>query len=116
MITCEINYASKNKKGEWVCGDSIKIKRNEEKCVVSVSDGLGSGVKANILSTLTATMATTMVFNDVPIKEVFTSIISTLPTCKVRKISYSTLATCLIDYKKKRCTIFEYEFPLIFYF
>ncbi|WP_126992877.1 SpoIIE family protein phosphatase [Thermosipho globiformans] len=116
MITCEINYASKNKKGEWVCGDSIKIRRNEEKCVVSVSDGLGSGVKANILSTLTATMATTMVFNNVPIKEVFTSIISTLPTCKVRKISYSTLATCLIDYKKKRCTIFEYEFPLIFYF
>ncbi|MBB6062639.1 hypothetical protein HNP65_001077 [Thermosipho japonicus] len=116
MITCEINYASKNKKGEWVCGDSIKIRRNEEKCVVSVSDGLGSGVKANILSTLTATMATTMVFNNVPIKEVFTSIISTLPTCKVRRISYSTLATCLMDYKKKRCTIFEYEFPLIFYF
>ena len=116
MITCEVNYASKNKKGEWVCGDSIKIKRNEEKCVVSVSDGLGSGVKANILSTLTSIMATTMVFNNVPIEEVFKSIISTLPTCKVRKISYSTLATCLIDYKSKKCTIFEYEFPLIFYF
>lgn len=116
MITCEVNYASKNKKGEWVCGDSIKIKRNEEKCVVSVSDGLGSGVKANILSTLTATMATTMVFNNVPIEEVFTSILSTLPICKVRKISYSTLATCLIDYKEKKCTIFQYEFPLIFYF
>lgn len=116
MITCEINYASKNKKGEWVCGDSLKIKRNEKKCVVSVSDGLGSGVKANILSTLTSTMATTMVFNNVPIEEVFVSIISTLPTCKVRKISYSTLATCLIDYDNKKCTIFEYEFPLVFYF
>lgn len=116
MITCEVNYASKNKKGEWVCGDSIKIKRSEEKCVVSISDGLGSGVKANILSTLTSTMATTMVFNNVPIEEVFKSIISTLPTCKVRKISYSTLATCLIDYKRKKFTIFEYEFPLIFYF
>ncbi|ABR30360.1 stage II sporulation protein [Thermosipho melanesiensis] len=116
MITCEINYAFKNKGGEWVCGDSINIKRNEEKCVVSVSDGLGSGVKANILSTLTSTMSTTMVFNNVSIEEVFSSILSTLPTCKVRRISYSTLATCLIDYKKKRCTIFEYEFPLIFYF
>ncbi|ANQ53515.1 stage II sporulation protein [Thermosipho sp. 1063] len=116
MITCEINFLSKNKRGEWVCGDSIKIKRNEEKCVVSVSDGLGSGVKANILSTLTATMATTMVFNNIPIEEVFSSILSTLPTCKVRKISYSTLATCLVDYRNKRCTIFEYEFPLIFYF
>ncbi|QTA38535.1 SpoIIE family protein phosphatase [Thermosipho ferrireducens] len=116
MITCEVHYASKSKKGEWVCGDSIKIRKNEEKCVVSVSDGLGSGVKANILSTLTSTMASTMVFNNVPIEEVFESILTTLPTCKVRKISYSTLATCLVDYKSKRCTIFEYEFPLIFYF
>ncbi len=113
MITCEIHYAQKNKFGELVCGDSIRYKHDENKMVVSVSDGLGSGVKANILATLTSTIATTMVFNDVSIEDTFRSILKTLPVCKVRGISYSTLATCKIDYNKKKCTIFEYEFPLV---
>ena len=113
MLTCEIHYAQKNKAGESVCGDTIKIKKSEGKTVVSISDGLGSGVKASILSTLTASMATTMVFNGVPISEVFQSIISTLPICKVRGISYATLATCLIDCVTEKCTIFEYDFPVV---
>lgn len=51
MLTCEIHYAQKNKAGESICGDTITIKRSENKTVVSISDGLGSGVKASILST-----------------------------------------------------------------
>ncbi|HCI28877.1 MAG TPA: SpoIIE family protein phosphatase [Fervidobacterium sp.] len=113
MITCEIHYAQKNRSGESICGDTIKIKKSEEKTVVSISDGLGSGVKASILSTLTASMATTMVFDGISISEVFESIISTLPTCKVRGISYATLATCLIDHENEKCTIFEYDFPVV---
>ncbi|MBT1247155.1 MULTISPECIES: SpoIIE family protein phosphatase [unclassified Thermosipho (in: thermotogales)] len=116
MITCEITYGFKNKLGEEVCGDTVKIKKSEEKTVVSVSDGLGSGVKANILSTLTASMATSMVFNGLPIEEVFESILLTLPVCKVRGISYATLATCLVEHTKKCCTIIEYEFPVLFFF
>jgi hypothetical protein len=116
MITCEVSYSSKNKEGETICGDTISIKRNAEREVISVSDGLGSGVKASILSTLTASMASTMVFNKVPIDEVFSSILSTLPVCKVRGISYATLCTALVDYKKKRCSIIEYEFPVVLFF
>ncbi|MFN3691638.1 MAG: SpoIIE family protein phosphatase, partial [Fervidobacterium sp.] len=113
MLTCEIKYAQKNKEGEEVCGDTIKIKKDETKTVVSISDGLGSGVKASILSTLTASMATTMVFNNVPIDEVFKSIISTLPTCKVRGISYATLATCSVDHTNGICNIYEYDVPVV---
>ncbi|MFN4223591.1 MAG: PP2C family protein-serine/threonine phosphatase [Fervidobacterium nodosum] len=113
MLTCEIHYAQKNKAGEEVCGDTIKIKRDEKKTVVSVSDGLGSGIKASILSTLTASMATTMVFKNVHISEVFKSIISTLPTCKVRGISYATLATCHVDHETGECDIYEYDFPVV---
>ncbi|OAA29486.1 stage II sporulation protein [Kosmotoga arenicorallina S304] len=116
MLTCEVNYSYKNKGGEEVCGDTIKIKRDVDKTVVSLSDGLGSGVKASILSTLTATMATTMVFNRVPIEEVFSSILSTLPVCKERGISYATLSTFLIDHEQKKCFVVEYEFPVILFF
>jgi len=62
MLTCDVNFAFKSKEGEEVCGDSIKIKRNEDRVVVTVSDGLGSGIKASILSTLTASLTTTMPF------------------------------------------------------
>ncbi len=113
MITCEIHYAQKNKAGEFVCGDSVHYKHDQNKMVVSVSDGLGSGVKANILATLTSSIATTMVFNDVGIEDAFKSILKTLPVCKVRGISYATLATCKVEYSRKKCTIFEYEFPVV---
>ncbi|QAV32596.1 Stage II sporulation protein E (SpoIIE) [Fervidobacterium changbaicum] len=116
MLTSEIYYAQKNKAGEEVCGDTVKVKKTEEKTVVSVSDGLGSGIKASILSTLTASMSTTMVLNDVPISEVFSSIISTLPTCKVRGISYATLATCYVNHVTGDCHIFEYDFPIVLFY
>ncbi len=113
MIICEIHYTQKNKAGELVCGDWVSYKHNEKQMVVSVSDGLGSGVKANILATLTSSIATTMVFNNVRIEDTFEAILKTLPTCKVRGISYATLATCKVDYETKKCTIFEYEFPVV---
>lgn len=116
MLTCDFNYLSKNKAGEEICGDSLKILKDEIKACATVSDGLGSGVKANILSTLTSTIATTMVFNDVSLEEVLRSIISTLPICKVRRISYANF--CIFNYKTANndCTIIEYEFPIVLYY
>ncbi|MEN2983960.1 MAG: SpoIIE family protein phosphatase [Dictyoglomaceae bacterium] len=116
MLTCEVVFAFKNKEGEKVCGDSIKIKRNEEKVVVTVSDGLGSGIKASILSTLTASLATTMLFNDMPLEEVMKSILSTLPKCKIRDISYANFCSILFKSLDKTCYIAEYEFPLVLLF
>lgn len=113
MLTCEIHLAQKNKPGENVCGDTVKFKRNQKKTVVSVSDGLGSGIKASILSTLTASIATRMVFDGIPISEVFRSVISTLPTCKVRGISYATLSTCYVDHLSRECVIYEYDTPQV---
>lgn len=116
MLTCEIDYAKKNKNGEEICGDSVAIKRDSNKVVLSVSDGLGSGVKASILSTLTTSMATTMLFNDLPIDEVFSSILATLPVCKVRGISYANLCSVIFNANQNTCSIVEYEFPVVLYF
>ncbi|ABQ47384.1 MULTISPECIES: SpoIIE family protein phosphatase [Thermotoga] len=116
MLTCDVFFASKNKKGEEVCGDSIKVKRESEKIVVSISDGLGSGIKASILSTLTSTIASTMLIKGLPVADVFRTILATLPICRVRKISYSNLCSVVCDFKNNTCTVVEYEFPVVMLF
>lgn len=115
MLTCQIDHAKKSKPGEEICGDSICVKKSSRRVVACVSDGLGSGVKASILSTLTTKMAATMLFHNVPFDEVFTSILKTLPICKVRKISYANLCCMVFDAMNNECTIVEYEFPVVLY-
>ena len=61
----------------------FKIEENDEDHVLVLSDGLGSGVKANILSTLTATMLSTMIINQVELDEAVRAVAKTLPVCSV---------------------------------
>uniref|UniRef100_A0A7C3WX69 Serine/threonine-protein phosphatase n=1 Tax=Dictyoglomus turgidum TaxID=513050 RepID=A0A7C3WX69_9BACT len=115
MLTCDISYAFKNKEGEEVCGDTIKIKKGEDRVAVTVSDGLGSGIKASILSTLTASMATTMLFNNMGLEDVMRSILATLPKCKVRGISYANFCSVLYRADTNQLYIAEYEFPVVLF-
>ncbi|WP_109487555.1 SpoIIE family protein phosphatase [Occallatibacter savannae] len=88
----EIDYCQRAKDGQLISGDvflSEKVK--EEGRIVSVlSDGLGSGVKASVLATMTATMALKFTASPMDIRSSAEIIMDTLPTCSVRKISYST--------------------------
>ncbi|MCX7805142.1 MAG: serine/threonine-protein phosphatase [Planctomycetota bacterium] len=78
------------KRGEELCGDSIAVSRRPDGIVAVLSDGLGSGVKANILATLTTRIASHLLENDIPLDEVVQTISETLPVCRVRRIAYST--------------------------
>ena len=86
----DISVISRNKNGETLCGDQCALEWDGNDATVILSDGLGSGVKANILSTLTATMLTTMLKGSVPIDECVTTVAETLPMCKERKLAYAT--------------------------
>ncbi|MEB3886404.1 SpoIIE family protein phosphatase [Lyngbya sp. CCY1209] len=107
---------SLNKKGEELCGDQVKFTKTENKSTIVLSDGLGSGVKANILATLTTEILITMLNADVPLEEVIKTVIGTLPICQVRKIAYATFTIIQIDHQTNQFQVINFDNPPIFYF
>jgi len=88
----EVEATQRNRFGEDICGDAFKtLKLPDEGRTISVlSDGLGHGVKASILSLMTATMALKYTAVDTDIVRAAEVIMDALPVCQVRKISYAT--------------------------
>ncbi len=89
-IFYEFGLKQINKKREELCGDSVEYSAGPDMSTLVFSDGLGSGVKASILSTLTTRIATRMLNEGLPLAEVVQTVSETLPICRVRKIAYST--------------------------
>lgn len=111
-IFIEVDCFQKNKAGNIVCGDSFMSQRlqDEDRIISVLSDGLGSGIKACVLSTMTATMAMNYTAMNESILQTALSIINTLPQDMVRKISYSTF--CIFDIDCFGNTkVIEYESP-----
>jgi len=86
----EAGGANVCKFGEILCGDSLSVAPMNGGKLMVLSDGLGSGVKANILATLTTKIATRLLERGLPLEEVVDTLTDTLPECQVRKIAYST--------------------------
>lgn len=107
-------YVSLNHVGEELCGDKVEIVRKEEGTTIVLADGLGSGVKANILATLTSKLLCLMIANGAEIEECIESVISTLPVCNVRKVAYATFTVIHIDHNGKGY-IFEFDNPPLIY-
>jgi hypothetical protein len=112
----DIYDRSLNKKGEELCGDRVKFIKNDKKVTIVLSDGLGSGVKANILATLTTEILITMLNADIALEEVLKTIVATLPICRVRNIAYSTFTIIQINSETKLFTVINFDNPAFFYF
>lgn len=95
----DIGFKSINHYGEQLCGDHVDIvEENENSIVIVLADGLGSGVKASILSTLTSKIISTMLAEGLKIEECVSAIAATLPVCSTRGVAYSTFTIIrLID-------------------
>ena len=93
----DVGWKSLNKHGEMLCGDSVEIVDDDGSMVIVLADGLGSGVKANILSTLTAKIISTMISRNMTIEDCVATIVATLPVCEVRRIAYSTFTIVRIS-------------------
>ena len=85
------------KHGEILCGDSLAVASIDSGKLMVLSDGLGSGVKANILATLTTKIATRLMERGLPLEEVVNTLTDTLPECQVRKIAYSTFTLLKVE-------------------
>jgi hypothetical protein len=107
-IFCEQN----DHEGETICGDVFLSRRvrEEGRTIVVLSDGMGSGVKANVLASLTASMAINFTIEHREVQKTAEIIMNTLPVCSVRKISYSTFT--IVDMEDNgQTTIVEYDNP-----
>ena len=95
----EMEYAQFTKTGQAACGDDVRFLTvdRENRHIAALSDGLGSGVKANILATMTTTMAISFLKSNLPTLEAVEIIMDSLPVCEVRKISYATFS--LFDFR-----------------
>ena len=109
-LAAEVGIARLSKFREELCGDATDIVKGISSTTVVLSDGLGSGVKANILATLTTRIASGLLKRNVAIDHVFSTIADTLPTCQVRGLAYSTLAVAQIS-TEGQARLFEYDSP-----
>lgn len=110
-LCTDTGYVSLNKKGEQLCGDRVEIiARNDNSLTLVLADGLGSGVKANILSTLTSKILSTMIENGMPIEECVDTMVKTLPVCSVRKVAYSTFTIIHVE-DNTTATLIQFDNP-----
>ncbi len=109
----EVGIAQLSKRGEELCGDSVQVVKTGTHTIIVLSDGLGSGVKANILSTMTTKIASSMLQRGIPLSDVVDTIAQTLPVCRVRKIAYSTLQIIKIA-RDGETTVVEFDSPASF--
>ena len=94
--------------GEQLCGDHIEFRLDDHVSICVLADGLGSGVKANILATLTSQILATMSVGGMSIEDCVDTIVRTLPQCSVRHVNYSTFTIVKIrDQKYVELTRFD---------
>ena len=111
-LCADIGYKSILHHGERLCGDHVEIvEPDDNSTVIVLSDGLGSGVKANILSILTSTIISTMLAEGLSLEECVATIAATLPVCSVRGVAYSTFTIIYLK-NNQVAELIQYDNPL----
>ena len=112
-LCADIGYRSINHAGEQLCGDHVDVvEQGEDSMVIVLADGLGSGVKASILSTLTSKIISTMMAEGICLEECVSTIAATLPICSVRGVAYSTF-TIIHLINNTTAELIQYDNPHI---
>ena len=113
-LCTDVGYRSIRHAGEELCGDHVDIISQEigGALIVVLADGLGSGVKASILSTLTAKIISTMMAEGLSIEDCVSTIAATLPVCSERGVAYSTFTIIRIS-ENMEAELIQYDNPQV---
>ncbi len=112
-LCADIGCKSINHVGEQLCGDHIDIiDQDDGSTVIVLADGLGSGVKASILSTLTSKIISTMMSEGLTLEDCVHTIAKTLPICSLRGVAYSTF-TIMRIVGSREMELIQYDNPLV---
>ncbi len=112
-LCADIGYKSINHYGEELCGDHVDVvEESENSTVIVLADGLGSGVKASILSTLTSKIISTMMAAGLAIEDCVETIAATLPVCSLRGVAYSTFTIIHLQ-NNETAEIIQYDNPQV---
>lgn len=112
-LCVDVGYKSINHVGEQLCGDHVDlVEQGENSSVIVLADGLGSGVKASILSTLTSKIISTMMAEGLSLEDCVSTIAATLPICSVRGVAYSTFTIIHIR-NNEEAELIQYDNPLV---
>lgn len=109
-VSIDVAWKSLNKHGEELCGDKVEIVKTRDSDILILADGMGSGVKANILSTLTSKILATMLHEGAAIESCVETIAKTLPICQERKVAYATFSILQIFHNGDAYLV-EYDNP-----
>lgn len=110
-LTADVSYNSMIKHGEQLCGDNVEVvEQDDGSFIIVLADGLGSGVKASILSTLTAKIISTMMAGSMSLRDCVQAVTATLPVCEERGIAYSTFTIIKIG-ADMQSEIIQYDNP-----
>lgn len=106
----DMDYRSLNHTGEELCGDKVEMVVTDHSHILILADGMGSGVKANILSSLTSRILATMFREGATIDECLSTILATLPICQERHVAYCTFTVLQVN-DDNSAYLVEYENP-----
>ena len=105
----EIGLAQQNKHGQILCGDSVAASHDGDRVQIVLSDGLGSGVEANIASTLTSSVLSGLNAAGLPLEDSIRAVEAVLPVTKRQGLAYATFS--IVTTEGRNVHILQYDSP-----
>lgn len=113
-VVLDVGWRSLHHYDEELCGDRVMLRRDEGTFMGVLADGMGSGVKANIMSTMTGTILSTMLAGGADVETAVDTVVKTLPICSERGISYCTFSVVKVQ-PDGQAVFVEYDNPVTWF-
>lgn len=107
----DVYFQQHNCKHNRICGDVFSLHRGEDHCRVILCDGMGHGIKANVLANITAAVVARFDFGREQLSSLVNQLAKSWPVCSVRKMSHSTFTVVEIDAQHRRIRFVNYGNP-----